>query len=532
MVRLKAGNKMSVNDYEKRPVVVSDLLGRDYAENCVSDHKKQFGQYLTPVAVADYMGNLISRRKKDAITILDPGVGTGILTCAACEKAIHKIDGLKKINIIGYEIDKNILSYTYKSLDYLKEWLKRKNIDCDYKIITKDFIIDNSNAINNENLLFDEHPSIQNADVVISNPPYFKINKDDPRAVAVSKVVHGQPNIYSLFMAVSAYLINKDGDLIFITPRSYTSGYYFRSFRDVFFSEIIPKEFHLFGSRKEAFERDDVLQEHLIIHGKKKPKHKNKSSQKVAISFSNSSIDLDKPIKRKAYLNDVVNYNSKNKFIFLPLSDEEENIISLVNSWPGSLHKYDMEISTGKVVPFRARPLLKKQVDKFNDYAPLVWMNHIKAAQVDWPLENWRKEQFITVNSYSLPILVPNNNYILMRRFSPKEDKKRINTAPLLKTQFDFEFLGIENHVNYVHRPNGELSLAEVYGLSAIFNSRYLDLYFRTLNGNTEVSSTEIRDIPLPDYDLICEIGHEILKKGTQSINVENYIEIRKAGAA
>ena len=31
-----------------------------------------------------------------------------------------------------------------------------------------------------------------NYDLVISNPPYFKIGKDDPRAAAWASIVHGQ----------------------------------------------------------------------------------------------------------------------------------------------------------------------------------------------------------------------------------------------------------------------------------------------------------------------------------------------------
>ena len=118
-----------------------------------------------------------------------------------------------------------------------------------------------------------------------------------------------------------------------------------------------------------------------------------------------------------------------------------------------------------------------------------------------------------------------------MRRFSPKEDRKRINTAPFIKNSLKFQFLGIENHVNYIHRPNGELTLEEVHGLSAVLNSKYIDIYFRTLNGNTEVSATEIRDIPLPDYNIICDIGAEIIQKGIGNINVEIILDSIKGTA-
>jgi adenine-specific DNA-methyltransferase len=523
---------MNINIEHERPVVFSDLLGRNHSEQTIIDHKKQYGQYLTPILVADFMGSLITRKNKEKITILDPGIGTGILTCAVCEKAIQKNQILKEINIIGYEVDKNIIPSTNKSLNYLSKWLETKNVSCKYRIIDDDYIISNADAFQEDALLFNNLKHEPKFDIIISNPPYFKINKNDIRSVAASRIVHGQPNIYSIFMVLSAYLLEEEGDLIFITPRSYTSGYYFKAFRETFFNEIIPQRFHLFGSRKEAFVRDDVLQEHLIIHGRKKNSTNLKSINKTLISFSNSSKDLNQLLTREALQKDVIDLSSNNKYVFLPLSDEEEGILSFVNSWNGNLHKFNMEISTGRVVPFRAIHLLHKEINKSTDYAPMIWMNHIKDNEIFWPFENWHKEQFITINDQSASLLVPNNNYILMRRFSPKEDLKRINTAPLIKNSLKFKFLGIENHVNYIHRPSGDLTLEEVHGLSAVLNSKYIDIYFRTLNGNTEVSATEIRDIPLPDYNIICSIGAEIIKKGIGSINVETILDSIKSGAA
>src|SRR4030067_1911174 len=209
------------NIKNERPVVFSDFLGRNYSEQTIIDHKKQYGQYLTPIIVADFMSNLVTKKNKEIITILDPGIGTGILACAVCEKAIDKIQNLKEINIIGYEVDKKIIPYANESLNYLKKWLYVKKVGCNYKIINDDFIINNSNAFHQNALLFNDCSHKNKFDIIVSNPPYFKINKNDIRSKAASKVVHGQPNVYSIFMALSAYLLDEDGDLIFITPRSY-----------------------------------------------------------------------------------------------------------------------------------------------------------------------------------------------------------------------------------------------------------------------------------------------------------------------
>jgi adenine-specific DNA-methyltransferase len=93
---------------------------------------------------------------------------------------------------------------------------------------------------------------------------------------------------------------------------------------------------------------------------------------------------------------------------------------------------------------------------------------------------------------------VPNKNYVLLRRFSTKEDVRRIVAAPILQDQFKSDVIGIENHLNYIYHRVGTLSEDEAFGLAAILNCSLIDTYFRTFNGNTQVSATELRQMPLP----------------------------------
>ena len=70
--------------------------------------------------------------------------------------------------------------------------------------------------------------------------------------------------------------------------------------------------------------------------------------------------------------------------------------------------------------------------------------------------------------------------------------------------------MGLENHLNYIHRPGGQLSDDETLGLAALYNSHLLDTYFRTINGNTQVSATELRSIPLPAHEIIVALGQRV----------------------
>jgi adenine-specific DNA-methyltransferase len=101
---------------------------------------------------------------------------------------------------------------------------------------------------------------------------------------------------------------------------------------------------------------------------------------------------------------------------------------------------------------------------------------------------------------------------VLLRRFSAKEEKRRLIAAPLLKSNFNCDFIGLENHVNYIYRKNGKMTEQEAHGIAALLNSSLLDNYFRISNGNTQVSATEIRAFPMPSIEMIRTIGQRIMK--------------------
>jgi adenine-specific DNA-methyltransferase len=70
--------------------------------------------------------------------------------------------------------------------------------------------------------------------------------------------------------------------------------------------------------------------------------------------------------------------------------------------------------------------------------------------------------------------------------------------------------VGIENHVNYIHKPGGTLSVYEAFGIASLLNTTIIDKFFRSLNGNTQVNATDIRSLPLPDIENIRKIGKAV----------------------
>ena len=167
-----------------------------------------------------------------------------------------------------------------------------------------------------------------------------------------------------------------------------------------------------------------------------------------------------------------------------------------------------LQISTGPVVPFRATEFLEMAGRVPGSHVPLFWMNHVQRMRVTWPLDRHKPEYMKHVMA-AHPLLVPNRNYVLLRRFSAKEEERRLVAAPYLARTSRATMLGLENHLNYVYRPGGTLTEDETFGLAALFNSSVLDTYFRTSNGNTQVSATELRTMPLPAREIITAIGRQ-----------------------
>jgi adenine-specific DNA-methyltransferase len=499
-------------DGAQRPVLAADQAGNAYADGVSAEHRKSYGLYLTPPEVADFMAAQ-ALPSGSTIRILEPAAGAGILICALVEALVQRSDAPRRVEILAYEIDPNFAPVLAGVLARLSAWGAKRGIEIEARVENQDFVLAHAPVLEAEAGLFTHLKAADAFDLVIANPPYFKLNKADPRAQAAAAVVHGQPNIYGLFMAIAAAALKPGGTFIFITPRSFASGPYFRRFREHFFECIRPELVHIFASRKDAFGRDAVLQENVIFKGIRQDGWSGRNTREImGISSSQGLGDLRNQMPRSVRLEDVLDMKSRDKVLKLPTCSDDEDLVRLVESWTGSLDAYGLRISTGPVVPFRATELIEKAGDVTRTHVPLLWMNHVRGMQVTWPLGR-HKPEYMAHTKAAQPLLVPNVNYVLMRRFSAKEEARRLVAAPYLAKAFSVSMIGLENHLNYVYRPKGQLTEHEAIGLAALFNSALLDGYFRISNGNTQVSATELRAIPLPSLAVITALGQRVQRE-------------------
>ena len=484
-------------------------LAASHIDDTAEPHRRQLGQFFTPVSVARFMAALV-HPARSVRRLLDPGAGTGILACALCEALPANAGG--PVHVDAYEVDDVLAPLCTASLSYAREFVAKRGVTLSFTVHRSDFVTGNARLLSPG--LFDAEPS-GFYDVAIANPPYFKLQKDDPRARATASVVHGQPNIYALFLALMARLLVDQGAMVTITPRSFTTGDYFRRFREDLFRQVIPEAVHLFHSRKDAFRRDAVLQENVILKCRKR---RPSPSAAVVISTSHGASDLDRPTRRRVGLASVVDLNSSALTVHIPADDADDEVAGFVRSWPLNLHRLGLEVSTGPVVAFRANRFLRSEARRGEIHVPLLWLQHIRPMIVSWPLRTCTKPQHIHNCPESRRLLVPNATYVLLRRFTAKEERRRLTATPLGRAELPGSWIGLENHLNYVHRPGGSgLDDDEAIGLAALLGTALLDRYVRISSGTTQVNAAELRRLPLPEQTHLVELGRQVRTNGWKS---------------
>ena len=485
---------------------------KQYCEaNPVSDRKLK-GQIFTPPKIASFMAGLFASQKS-TIRILDPGAGTGILVAAVCDRLIQENRQNLEILVHVYENDKNVLPFLKSTLEACKNALNTVNCSMDYQIFNDDFILHHAKVKKSGKCVVYSLDLNTRYDLVISNPPYYKLNKSSPEALALEKYVYGQPNIYAFFMLLSGMLLDKTGEMVFITPRSFCSGLYYSKIRRWFVHTLTLDRLHLFETRKDVFVDDQILQENLIFHATNiQPKPDGKTL--ISVSYDRQFTQYQELTVPSS---DVAFCRGDDCYIRIPTSENDLKVIEIVDSWPQNLNTLGFEISTGPVVDFRALKYLRNTIEN-SQCVPLLWMHNIRGIDVEWSVEKNGKAKAIEITPGSKNLVVPMRNYVLLKRFTSKEQKKRVHAAVLDAGRFpDFEFIGLENHLNYIHKKRAIMTLDEAYGLAAVMNTTIIDQYFRALNGNTQVNATDIRVVSLPDYEQIVAIGKLIRKKDPDS---------------
>lgn len=460
--------------------------------------RKRHGHFGTPAAIADFMAGMFADIPGGKVRLLDPGAGVGILSAAVCQRVLA-LRSPRHLEVELWEPNPALGPHLRKTMDECRRVLAASGHQMDYTVRSEDFILANT-----QKSLFEDGPA-PSFHLAVINPPYFKVRKESPQAKAMAHIVHGQPNIYAFFLAVAADLLLPGGQLAAITPRSYCNGSYFKKFRQWFFDRMVARHIHAFESRTEAFAEDAVLQENVILLAEK-----GGGPAEVVLTTSRGR-DLGDPDRCAVPYHRVIDDSNGDHVVRVATNTLEHEIMALLDALPCRFRDLGFDISTGPVVTFRSTAYLRDE--RSTDTAPLLWMHNVRPFVTRFPAKNG-KPTHILIGEGSKKLLVPAKRYVLLKRFTAKEEKRRLVAGIMEPTDSYSEWVGLENHLNYVYRKGAELGRAEAVGLAAYFNSALVDRYFRAISGSTQVNATEIRTMPTPDARLLAAIGRQI--EGTE----------------
>lgn len=204
-----------------------------------------------------------------------------------------------------------------------------------------------------------------------------------------------------------------------------------------------------------------------------------------------------------------VDYNTvvaKNSYVYLVTNKQEIECLGSLKNLGNTLVSDGLPMKTGIIVDFRTRDVLRNNGNEPNTY-PLLYSQHIKNGKIVWPVG--KENEYICTNRKGY--LQENTNYVLVKRFTAKEERRRLQCGIYLKKDYpNYKYISTQNKVNYILCQEED----EALGVYCLLNSSIYDLYYRILNGSTQVNSTEINNMPVPDKHTIIEMGKRLRGEG------------------
>jgi adenine-specific DNA-methyltransferase len=480
----------------------------------------ELGQFLTPAPVAAFMASLFGPLP-DVVRLLDAGAGAGALTEAFVSRLCEKKDGVRPVEATLFELDPLIQDALSETMLNCQRVCAQAGIGFTFAIHSTDFIREMSARLAGD--LFGASPPA--FDAAIANPPYRKISMDSPERCNLRYAGIETSNLYTGFIALILRLLVPGGQLVGITPRSFCNGPYFRNFREDFLGNLEGHRLHVFESREAAFRDDKVLQENIVFHavkGRKQPRE-------IVIS-SSSGENGDIVAKNVIPFAEVVHPHDGEKFIHIPSASGHAAAKKTMDSLHSSLASLGVSVSTGRVVDFRLKSALRREPER--DTVPLVYPCHFNGGTVHWPKLEGRKPNAILNNDETRPWLVRSGVYLLTKRFTSKEERRRVVACLFDPETVKAEWLGFENHLNYFHSNGHGLDRNLAVGLFAFLNSTVVDQYFRRFSGHTQVNATDLRKLAYPDSKTLKAMGAEMktldLSQDELDELVEKYLHGRR----
>lgn len=492
--------ELPIHSSSAEPVSLSaraDVRRQRVMPTQLASARTELGQFMTPATVADFMASMFSPVSADAVRLLDPGAGIGSLTAAFIQRICQQAARPRYVDITACEVDSCLHTALETTLRECQVIGADHAIEVTYRLKAVDFIDEFTDPVAGG--LFSNDDCFTH---VITNPPYKKLGSESAHRKMLRSVGIEATNLYAAFVSLAIKLLVPSGELVAITPRSFCNGPYFLPFRRLLLDNMAVQRIHTFGARDLAFKEDDVLQENIIFCARRAPQ------ADLILLSSSHGLDLNAIDQRWAAVSEVFRADDPNLFIHIPVTEADAALIRRMKTLNHSLDSLGISVSTGPVVEFRHDQYIHRQPNERT--VPLIYPAHFENGFVRWPKPNGRKRNAIDNNDQTEKWLMPQGCYTLTRRFSSKEERRRIVAAVYDPSHVPGEKVGFENHLNVFHVGGKGLHPSTARGLAVYLNSTPIDQFFRLFNGHTQVNATDLRTLPYPSLKTLNFLGAQI----------------------
>jgi adenine-specific DNA-methyltransferase len=448
-------------------------------ETSARTRKSELGQFFTPKPIADYMASLFSQPTGN-VQLLDAGAGEGALTSAFVTKWQGSL-GTNRIVGCAFECDEQVLVTLRNQLSSLTGG------GC--TVMAGDFL---ENAV----IRLKDQSSVRFSHAIL-NPPYKKIGMLSSHRAAAREVGFETVNLYSAFVGAALALLKNGGELVAIIPRSFCNGPYYEGFRKFVLGRSSLKHIHVFGKRNEAFASDRVLQENVIL------KLVAAEQQGPVVVSRSSDHRFTDYVELKHPFSDIVAINDKQMFVHIPTT--EALAAREFNAAMEDLTSLNLTCSTGPIVDFRVKEALRP--GWVEGSVPLLYPAHFSTGQLIWPKPGFKKSNAIDNSIPTKSSLWPAGYYTVVRRFSSKEERRRVYASVVESQKLPEGMIGFENHLNVFHNGKKPIEVDIAWGLAAYLNSTRVDDQLRSFSGHTQVNATDLRKLRYPKRVKLERIG-------------------------
>jgi len=444
----------------------------------------RLGQFFTPHLAANLIASMPIIPAKGKLRILDPGAGSGSLAAALIARILAERPDLD-VSLVAVEVDEAVAAFLADTLSDIETAAKASGTSVTTNLVVGDYI-QIAESLGGD------------FDIVIMNPPYAKIAADSPyRALMMDRGVLA-PNLYAAFMALALMNLKLGGQLVAITPRSFTNGTYFSQFRGWLLDRLALDRIHVFASRSTVFSDTGVLQENIILSG-------SVGGAPNVVALSTSTGHDDEVLTISVAASDIVRSDDPNRFIRIPSAEGDKVTVDLMSALPADLAALGVKVSTGRVVDFRSRDnLITEQSD---DCYPMVYPASFKHGAIVHPHAAGKAQWFRPLNDKDVRMLVPSGVYVLIKRFSAKEERRRLVAGVWSPEENGDSAIAFDNKTNFLHIGGAGLDKELALGFSFWLNSTVVDDYFRTFSGHTQVNAGDLRSMRFPDLETLRALG-------------------------